>query len=200
MKKFLILTTLLCLGAGSAQALTSDRRQPIEIQADSFFGDEVKQMASYSGNVAVNQGSTALRGARLDMSITPKGYRRIELKGSPASFKQQRDPKTPGQAEWINANAERIIYDEESDMVTLKGHAKLTRTVNGVQKDSTSGEVIAYDMSNGRAEIKGGVVNGQPQRVTTIIAPRKSEPAKPAAANPSLSTSVTLTPTEKQGQ
>ena len=111
-------------------ALATDREQPIEVHADQFNGDEVKQTAVYSGNVSVDQGSMNLLGARLELRITPKGYRQATITGSPARFKQQRDPnpKTPNIDEWVHAQASRIVYDEETDTVTLTGGAKLSRT------------------------------------------------------------------------
>ena len=54
--------------------------------------------------------------------------------GSPARFKQQRDPKTKGVEEWVHAHASRITYDEETDKVTLEGKAQLSRSENGQQK------------------------------------------------------------------
>ena len=158
-------------------ALSTDRDQPIEVHADQFNGDEVKQTAVYSGNVSVDQGSMNLLGARLELRITPKGYRQATVTGSPARFKQQRDPnpKTPNIDEWIHAQASRIVYDEETDTITLTGGAKLSRTENGQQKDMTQGQKIVYDMRYARSVVAGGVVDGKRQRVTTIIAPRTNK-------------------------
>ncbi len=169
MKKFLTLS-LLAIATTPSWALSTDTNQPIEVHADKFNGDEVKQTAVYSGNVTVDQGSINLTGARLELSITPKGYRHATLSGTPARFKQQRDPKTPGVEEWVHGKAQRIVYDEETDKITLIGQAKLSRTENGQQKDMTSGERIVYDMRNARSEVN----SGEGKRVTTIIAPRNN--------------------------
>ena len=145
MKKSIVFSILAAIAAPT-WALSTDKSQPIEVHADQFNGDEVKQTAVYSGNVVVDQGSMNLTGARLDLAITPKGYRRATITGSPARFKQQRDPKTKGVEEWVHAHASRITYDEETDKVTLEGKAQLSRSENGQQKDMTSGERIVYDM------------------------------------------------------
>lgn len=173
MKKLLATGLSLLLCAGCAHALSTDSSQPIEIHADQFNGDEVKQTAIYSGNVVVDQGSIRFTGTKLTLSVTPKGYRHIVLDGSLATFQQKRDNKDPKIEEWIHAKAKQIIYDEETDRVTLSGQSELRRTENGVQKDMTSGETITYDMRNALSEVNGAVVNGTRQRVTTIIAPRK---------------------------
>ena len=173
MNKLIVFTALVGLGlCHQAWALATDRSQPIEITADKFSGDEVKQIATYSGNVLVKQGSIEFKGQSLSLSITPKGYRHIELVGAPASFKQKRDSKSPNTSEWMKASANRLVYDEESDQLMLKGNAKLSRSENGVEKDSTSGENITYDLRKARSVVTGAVINGQQQRVTTIIAPR----------------------------
>ena len=174
MKKLLPLYALLFIGMGNAWALATDNDQPIEIHADRFNGDEVKQTAVYTGNVVVDQGSIRFTGNTLTLSITPKGYRHIVLVGAPSTFKQKRDNPNPKIDEWIHARSSKIIYDEETDKVTLSGKAELKRTENGQQKDMTSGETITYDMRNALSEVSGAVVNGTHRRVTTIIAPRRN--------------------------
>lgn len=172
-------------------ALSTDRDQQIEVHADRFNGDEVKQTAVYSGNVVVDQGSMNLRGARLELRITPKGYRQATMTGEPARFKQQRDPKAPGIDEWIHAEANRIIYDEERDTVTLEGSAKISRTENGVRKDQSSGERIVYDMRYARSSIEGGASSGK-NRVSTIIAPRAQDAGTNRSTNTRLSPATHL--------
>ena len=196
-------TKVLCLLASvlfplSAFALATDREQPIEIHADTFNGDEVKQTAVYSGNVIVTQGSMNLQGARLELRLSARGYRQGTVTGNLARFRQQRDPKTPGVDEWVHAQAERIIYDEEVDTITLDGKARLARSENGVAKDITEGERIVYDMRNARSRVEGGVVNGQKQRVSTIIAPRNNTKATKPREGTDLSNATSLsTPAKK---
>lgn len=188
MKKLFLSLLLALTVSSSALALESDRDQPIEVNADRFNGDEVKQTAVYSGNVVVTQGSMRLTGARLELSVTPKGYRRVAVTGKPAHFKQQRDPKKKHIDEWVHADANSIIYDEETDTVTLSGKAALNRTENGISKDMTSGDRIVYNMRSARSEVQGT----KGQRVTTIIAPRKSSEKEESRAGTTLSSSTKL--------
>lgn len=188
MKKHLLFTILACASM-SATALSTDKDQPIEVRADKFNGDEVKQTAVYSGSVQVTQGSMSLRGDRLELRLTPKGYRQATVSGKPAKFRQQKEAKTRGVEEWINAQADVIKYDEENDVVTLSGSAKLSRTENGVEKDVTQGSRIVYDLRNARSVVEGG----REGRVTTIIAPRsKTQPQ----ASPELSSTSSFTDTK----
>ncbi len=187
MKKSIVFSILAVIAAPT-WALNTDKSQPIEVHADKFNGDEVKQTAIYSGNVAVDQGSMNLTGARLELAITPKGYRRATITGSPARFKQKRDPRTKGIEEWVHASANRIVYDEETDKVTLEGRAQLSRSENGQQKDMTSGERIIYDMRNARSEVN----SGEGKRVTTIIAPRTKSSSDTQRQGAPLSNSTKL--------
>mgnify|MGYP003378978272 CR=1 FL=1 len=57
MNKFLIFS-LLAIAATPSWALSTDSDQPIEVHADKFNGDEVKQTAIYSGNVTVDDEET----------------------------------------------------------------------------------------------------------------------------------------------
>lgn len=198
-----LLTTALTLTlSASVFALQTDSAQPIAVHADKFNGDEVKQTAIYSGDVVVDQGSIRLTGDRLTLRITAKGYRQATINGNLAKFRQQRDPdpKNPVD-EWVFANARQIVYDEETDTITLTGAARLSRTENGVEKDSTEGEKIIYDMRNARSSVDGAVTSGQRQRVTTIIAPRKNSnntDAKPKAREgATLSSTTTLSAPQK---
>ena len=185
MKK--LFAVLLAAGlVSSAWALQTDREQQIEVHADQFNGDEVKQTAVYSGAVVVDQGSMRLTGDVLELRITPKGYRRATITGAPAKFRQQRDPDAKNPVdEWMHAEAKRIVYDEEADTVTLTGTARLSRSENGVEKDMTRGERIVYDMRNARSVVEGAVEGGRRQRVTTVIAPRtQNNQAKPREGAP----------------
>lgn len=176
MKNYFLLLSC-CLFASNAFALESDRTQPIEIYADTFHADEVKQTAIYSGNVVVQQGTLRFNTDRLELKISAKGYRQAFLHGSKehlTKFKQQKDNKTPGIDEWIHAQATTMIYDEQTDLITLDGNARLVRTENNVRKDITEGNRIIYNMRTAQSTVEGRVgTQTQPkERVSTIIAPR----------------------------
>ena len=172
---------VLCFSCCAFQclALQSDSSKPIEIAADRFSGDQIQQTAVYSGNVEVRQGSIEIRGDRLELRITPKGYRIGTMTGRLARFKQQRDNKDPKISEWMHAEAEKLIYNEETDSITLQNRARLSRTENGQLRDEATGHMITYDIRNARSQVVGGTVSGQHQRVTTVIAPRKKSSILP---------------------
>lgn len=180
MAKKLLTLSIALLAAGAANALQSDSSKPIEIAADRFSGDQVQQTAVYTGKVEVHQGSLEMRGDQMVLQVNPRGYRVGTMTGKLARFKQQRDNRTV--SEWMHAEADKMIYDEERDTITLIGSARLTRTENGALKDEATGQSIVYDMRNARSQAQGGTVAGTRQRVTTVIAPRKKDASQGSAS------------------
>lgn len=172
---------------GTVNAETADRSKPIEINADNFQGDEVKQVAIYTGRVEVHQGTLEILGDKLTVTISPEGYRTITVTGNPVRMKERRDVKTPGVEEWVHASSLTAVYEEQSDVITLTELAKLARSENGLVKDSSAGEKIVYNLRTARSRVEGAVVEGKRNRVSTVLAPRKQD--KQAA--PSASTGAT---------
>lgn len=172
---------------GTVNAETADRSKPIEINADNFQGDEVKQVAIYTGRVEVHQGTLEILGDKLTVTISPEGYRTITVTGNPVRMKERRDVKTPGVEEWVHASSLTAVYEEQSDVITLTELAKLARSENGLVKDSSAGEKIVYNLRTARSRVEGAVVEGKRNRVSTVLAPRKQ--GKQAA--PSTSTGAT---------
>lgn len=183
---------------GSANAETADRSKPIEINADNFQGDEVQQVAIYTGRVEVHQGTLEILGDKLTVTISPEGYRTITVTGNPVRMKERRDPKTPGVEEWVHASSLTAVYEEQKDVITLTELAKLARSENGLVKDSSAGEKIVYNLRTARSRVEGAVVEGKRNRVSTVLAPRKQ--GNQAAPAPSTGATAPLQGTTRLGQ
>lgn len=183
---------------GSANAETADRSKPIEINADNFQGDEVQQVAIYTGRVEVHQGTLEILGDKLTVTISPEGYRTITVTGNPVRMKERRDPKTPGVEEWVHASSLAAVYEEQKDVITLTELAKLARSENGLVKDSSAGEKIVYNLRTARSRVEGAVVEGKRNRVSTVLAPRKQ--GNQAAPAPSTGATAPMQGTTRLGQ
>lgn len=168
----LFLSLFLATIAVPALAETGDRERPIEIYAHHFQGDEIHQVATYTGAVEVHQGTLDIRGDKLHVVVDRAGYRTVTITGKPVLMKEKRDTKTPGIQEWVHASALQAVYNEKTSKITFTRNAKLARSENGLVKDSTSGAVITYDLLTARSHVDGGVINGTRNRVSTILAPR----------------------------
>lgn len=172
MKKLCAAALLAVVTAGPALALTGDREQPIQITAHSFSGDEVKQTATYTGSVVVHQGTLEILGDRLNLTVSPEGYRTLTVTGNPVRLKEKRDNPNAKIDEWMHASGAKLVYEEKSDAVTLTTNAKLARSENGIVRDSSQGDTIVYDLRTARSTVKSAVVDGKRTRVTTVLAPR----------------------------
>lgn len=170
MKRIALFTLLLALAVPAVYAESKDREKPIEVQANHFYGDELKQTATYTGSVRVDQGTMRLTGQKLVLQETASGYRKGTLTGQLATFRQRRDQKVKGVEEWISGKAEQIVYEEQTGIVTLTGQALVERSENGIVKDRARGSKIVYDTIRSRTIIQGS--NGG--RASTVIAPRSN--------------------------
>lgn len=185
-----ILLALCSVLPGIASAESTDSSQPIQIFSDKFDGDDVKQVAVYTGDVAVHQGTLEIRGAKLVLTIDPQGYRHAVMtpqKGKLVTFKQRKDEKTPGVEEWMHGKGDKLTYNEKTNELTLTNNAQVSRSENGVMKDESRGTVITYNMTTSTADVVGSKNRGSAGRVSTVIAPRDSnfDASKPIELQPS---------------
>jgi lipopolysaccharide export system protein LptA len=158
----LALTLPLCLWAGWAAALSSDRDQPVDISADSVDINEAKGQSTYSGKVEINQGSIRLQADQVIVAHKPGQPRRIKASGRPATFRQLPD----NSSQYIQGTAERIEYGLDSEELLLIGNAKLTQGA-----DTFSSDRIVYDRV--KSVVKAGAAAQGKDRVRVTIQPAK---------------------------
>ncbi|MDO4878699.1 MAG: lipopolysaccharide transport periplasmic protein LptA [Neisseria sp.] len=127
--------------AAQAHALESDRKQPIEIEADRGELDQKKQSTTFSGNVVIKQGTLNIRAANVNVVRSSDGQQAMKAVGSPVRFSQTLD----GGKGTVNGEAQQVEYSSASNIVRLTGNAKVTRG-----GDLAEGAVITY---NTRTEV-----------------------------------------------
>ncbi|MGN1209514.1 MAG: lipopolysaccharide transport periplasmic protein LptA [Duodenibacillus sp.] len=177
----------------AAQAETADREKPLEVVAQKFNGDEIAQTAVYTGKVEVHQGTLEILGDRLEVVVSPEGWRTMTVTGNPVRMKERRDARVPGVEEWVHASALTAVYDEEKDLMTLLKVAKLARSENGLVKDSAAGDKIVYDLRTTRSRVEGDTgADGRKTRVQTVFAPRPKRAEEQKAAAPSKDASAPM--------
>lgn len=166
------------LAPDRAWALSTDREQPIEIEADFAELDDEEGTTVYIGNVVVVQGSIRMTGDRLRVNFTPE--RELEdayLEGRLATFKQ-----TPDEGkEDVEGEAINIEYHALENMIYLIEKAKVTQG-----ERLTQGHRINYDTERSIVTVRSARAtsadkDSQPKetsgRVRIIIPPKKKEPA-----------------------
>ena len=118
-------------------ALSTDKDQPIEVEADTAELDDVKNVSIYRGNVIVTQGSIRMTGDVMTVYQTNSDdLDHLILEGKPATYKQLPDDSKV----YDEAQALRMEYHEIKNKVILIDQAVVTQ--EGLR---FSGDRIDYD-------------------------------------------------------
>lgn len=133
--------------AAPAHAEKSDRGKPIHLEADRVTLDDAKQIANFTGNVVLTQGSMVIRGDRMEVRQDKEGFRQGVTWGNLAYFRQKRE----GVEDFIEGWAERIEYDGRSDKVQMFNRAMMKRG-----QDEVRGSYISYDANSEFFQVDGG--------------------------------------------
>ena len=166
------------LGMSAAQAEKADRGKPINLEADRVTVDDAKQIATFTGNVVLTQGTMVMRGDRMEVRQDKAGFRQGTMWGNLAYFRQKRD----GVDELIEGWAERVEYDGRTEKVQMFNRAMLKRG-----QDEVRGSYISYDVNTEFFQVDGGTRSATSKpgegRVKVVIQPKPRE-APPAAPVP----------------
>ena len=171
----IVLALLSALASAQTCALTSDKDQPIEIEADYAELRRNERQTIYSGNVIVTQGSIRLWGDKLTVYYDENDdLKDAILDGKPAHFTQRPD----GRDQDFEGEASRMEYHAQDERLHLIDKAKLTQG-----KTTFTGPLIVYDTRNsiltgqGRSTAEQGAKadDGKPAggRVRMVIPPKE---------------------------
>ena len=157
-----------------ALALSSDKQQPIHIEADSVVIDDAKGTAVYRGNVRYTQGSTHLEAEEVTVySTDSQKVDKVVADGNPATFRQRQDD----QQQDMRGQAAHIEYFAADERVILENDAHLWQG-----KNEFAGSRIEYDTA--KETVKARKAEDDKGRVQVIIQPRQQtdspSPATPA--------------------
>ena len=160
---------LALLGAlsGPAPGLSTDKDQPLDLEADSAEIDEAKGLSTYAGNVVATQGSMRLESDRLTIFHTGSKAERLEAVGKPARFQQLADDSP----EPVKARAQLMEYRFDSEELLLTGDAVVLQG-----KDTFKSDRITYDRV--RSVVKGGAAAKGKERVRITVDPKAREKAR----------------------
>ena len=144
-------------------ALPEDKKQPIEVEAQSVVVDETTGFSEFSGNAEVRQGSLLLLAELIQVQSNNEEVVSMIAKGSlekPAKYIQSQE----NQARFIEATATLITYDVNAGMIFLVGNARL---VQGF--DSFSGNTLNYDINNDKVVVKGSEDGTERVKFTIVL-------------------------------
>lgn len=160
-----------------AQALPEDAQQPIQITADNARFDEKSGEALYRGNVQIVQGTLRVSGDSLTLKVDAQGnLQTARTLGKQAHYEQKTDPSKG----LVKADANEILFDNNTGVITLLGNAVLRQ-----DNANFSGPRIVYSTVRKQIEATGDST----QRVQLTFPPSARNggktPATPAAINSS---------------
>ena len=183
----------------TSQALSTDKEQPMYLEADSADIDRERGVHVYTGKVLVSQGTRRLWGNRMEVYMDANDdLERVIVYGKPARFKQLPDGDT--QYRW--GSALRIDYLEPKEIMVLTHQAKIWKG-----RELLSNPRIVYDSARDRMITGHKAKNVGPkteaskqERVRITILPsaakqaRKNQPSLPDGAVPDHATPGEGTP------
>lgn len=160
----LLLACLAVVAADGALAKSSDRNQPMDIDANATncsIGDN--DPCVFTGNVRIVQGTLDIQAAKADVRRGGGDIQRVLLSGSPVRLSQALDNGGS-----MNASASSVDYDMPRDTVVFTGNVRIEQPGRGAM----SGARIVYNMRTGQVQGGGGDSGGQ---IRTRILPRSAQ-------------------------
>jgi lipopolysaccharide export system protein LptA len=184
MKKILAVAAL-SLASLSASAERADSLKQAKIDFGDAHIDEVTQTRIFTGNVVLTRGTLTIKAAKAVLKESPEGYQSVVLTAAsnqPATFRQKRDG---GPDLWVEGQAQRIEYDERTELVKLFSNATVKQLEGARMTSEVNGPFISYDNRTEQANVHNDA-SGESKpgggRGTIILAPRRTAPAAQPAA------------------
>jgi len=159
-----LINFLLCslFFAAPVWALSTDKDQPVNIEADSVDIDETKEIAIYRGNVIVTQGSINLEADKVTVYKFQSENPYVVATGNLVKFSQLPD----NEKQRIKGRSLKAEYELNSAKLELTGKAVLIKGPNTFKNDR-----IIYDRE--KAVVKAGSSAKGKERVKITIGPQK---------------------------
>ena len=154
--KFALIALLL---PGLALARSSDRNQPMTLDADSSdcnLADESGK-CRFTGNVVIEQGTLYITADAADVYRRNGETSRVVLTGRQATLRQQMDDGTP-----MTATANTMDYSISNETIVLTGNYKVESP-----RGTNAGQRMTYNMATGNMNS-----GGDGSRVRTVLQPK----------------------------
>ena len=182
MKK-LFAAAALSLLAAYASAEKADQLKQVVVNFDSADSDDVAQTRTLIGNVILTRGTLLMKSEKAVVKESPEGYQTVVLTTVPGKMATFRQKKDGGPDLWVEGQAQRIEYDERTELAKLFNNATI-RNLEGTRlSNQTDGEFISYDSRKEVAVVRNDA-SGESKvgkgRGRLSLAPRKTAAAAAA--------------------
>ncbi|MCG6873044.1 MAG: lipopolysaccharide transport periplasmic protein LptA [Gammaproteobacteria bacterium] len=153
----LVLSGLLLLTPQLAWALSTDKNQPVIVDADTMELDFRTGERTYIGNVTIKQGSLVIRGDKVKTDYKDDELQNATVWGKPARFKQRPD----GEEVDVTGRAARLFLDELRHRMFMYKNAVLEKGTAVVRSPE-----IQYDINTSKMIVRGGSGKTAPAKDT----------------------------------
>ena len=157
----------------TAQALESDRQQPLYLKSQDSGGSFGDGETVFKGRVEIRQGSLLILADEAEALKKDGKVIRVTFTGSPATLEQEIEEQG-----MVNAQANRITYEVKAGTVELAGAADVTHP-----QYSISGDVLTYDLDTQHFEGSGSD-NGDGRLSIRLEPEVASDLQQPAPSDP----------------
>ncbi|MDX7990603.1 lipopolysaccharide ABC transporter substrate-binding protein LptA [Xenorhabdus littoralis] len=150
-------------------ALKEDSKKPITIDSSRQSLDLTGNVATFTDNVIVKQGSIDIRADKVVVT-RPEGDAKktvIEAYGNPATFYQMLDDGKP-----IKGHSSKMRYEMDKELITLTDNAYLEQLDSNIK-----GDRITYLVPTQQME----AFSDKGKRVTTVLLPSQLQEKGPSA-------------------
>ena len=165
----LLAAVVAALPVAVALARSSDRQQPMDIEAGhqvgTLSGDSVNRL---TGGVHITQGSLDITSSSATITLADGDPTRAVFTGGPVALKQELDDGTP-----MSARADNVDYNLKTEVVVFTGNVTIDN-----QRGTLSGQRVVYNLKTGNVE-SGGAGSG---KVKVCILPKSARPAQGGGA------------------
>jgi lipopolysaccharide export system protein LptA len=162
-------------------ALSSDRDQPAQIEADDTEINFKTGVRTLTNNVLVVQGSLRVKADKLVATYNKQGTLvKAVADGSLARFKQRPDDQPDDVEGW----AKKILVDYPTNTITLIGKAALKQGAT-----TATGNKIIYNMATDKLRIMGGsnvITAGKAGAAAAAPKPKIEDPFKDEVKDPAV--------------
>lgn len=158
-RKILITSTAL-VAINNAHALSTDSKQPINVQSVEQSADLQANKIVFSGDVEATQGSIKLTADKVEIIRNDDGdLKSIIAYGSPVNFEQKQD-----NGKYIKARASTLSYYPQKTNIVLQGRAVVWQG-----ESKMTGERIEYNIHSQKLRAVNN--NSQGGRVSSTFVP-----------------------------
>lgn len=158
--KLIALSVIMLLTVTIQAADTNE--QAIRIQADFMQLDIRDGSSEYRGNVLIEKGSTRLSGDSVQIRKKNGQPNRISIRGKPARYSR------PDGSQPTTAQSELMLFDLDSEILTLKNGARLQQKDQLIESDFIRFDTRKQVLLAGSDKKRGSPAK---QRVNIILSP-----------------------------